>query len=141
MGASRADVSHRRGKVARELPLYIEVPLQDIIPLRVVLDVRLRQVIQREQPQGSLKERTRRQLGGGAGLVERSSLGLLRQELVGQRQHVVNPEARADGRPPVAPRVPGKPYSRLEVQPRRIQKEGIAQMGLRSGEARQGGEL
>src|SRR6266851_9406223 len=120
MHAARTDVGNHGGQALGELVLDIEVPLGDVITLRVRIDIRGTQPV----PSNVLgwhsrKGKRRGEIGvvdlEGRVLEKRNGLSLQKDELVGKRKNIEQASAAADSHLAVAKWIPGETDARFKV--------------------------
>src|SRR5207249_8931916 len=140
--AMGAHITHRRRQVGRDLALHVDIPLLDVISLRMRLGKRGGE---RASPQGRRASRLtllseevrictlwigssiwiggqnahrpgeRRSRRVGNSTREEKRRPGLTEKVSRQRQHVKDGEAPANGRLPIAARIPGKTEPRLKI--------------------------
>src|SRR5690349_9222036 len=133
MKATRADVSEAQVCILRKLELQCEIPLHDVIAVRMRIKIGLPKRFVRCGHYGK-RAAGERSLGQARGTTKRKEWG--GEELRGfkevrKREHIENPEAGIDGAFAIFERVQGKAYTRLKIAKSWIVKQRIAKMRSR----------
>src|SRR5262245_36303244 len=131
----RAHITHRRRQARRDLALQVDIPLLDVISLRIRFDIRARE---RASPQRRRASRAcrwsevrvctprsggrnakrsgeRRSCRIGNSTREEKRRPGLTAKVSRQRQHVKDSEAATNGHLPIAARIPGKTEPGLKI--------------------------
>src|SRR5258708_2295170 len=123
MYTARAHIADHRTQVLAKLALDREVPLHDVIPAWVGIEICLTKVIGRADV---CKRRARKrpcgQASGASRLIERRRKEFVELYEIGEWQNIEHPESRTNRGLATAERVPGHSHSRLEIAPRGVGK-------------------
>src|SRR5207244_3146124 len=131
MHATRTHVTKPQAEVLGKLALCRQIPLQDVIAMRVRLEVSLAKRVGRcgNDIECSGWKGARRQIRSTSQTIKGCGEEFIELDDVGQRQYVEDSEPSAQRRLAIAEWVPGDSYTRLKVASRGVGKQRITQVG------------
>ena len=131
MHAARTHVTKPQAEVLSNLALRRQIPLQDVIAMRMRLEVRLAKRVGRGGDDIECRgwKGARRQIRSASQTVKRCGEEFIELDDVGQRQYVEDSEAPAQRRLAIAEGVPGDSYTRFKVASCGVGKQRITHVG------------